>query len=198
MIYLTIFYSTLAIFTLNSYNYRMKIVKLGDERLRMRSSPLDIKEINADFLTLIDEMFSTMIKSNGVGLAAIQVGIPKRFFIAIADDDVKRVFINPVIVATSPSTVLYEEGCLSIPGVNESVRRPAKVTVQAYNEKGRRFTLEATGLLARIILHEYDHLDGIVFLDKLEKEKGKKIEERFIKKEQKRQSKHFSLSLRRG
>ena len=91
-------------------------------------------------------MFETMIDANGVGLAAPQVGIAKRFFVVISDDDVKRVFINPQIVATSKELVPYDEGCLSLPGFDEEIVRPAKVTIQALNEFGKPFTLETDGL----------------------------------------------------
>ena len=85
-------------------------------------------------------------------------------FVLIADDDVRRVFINPQIISTSTEVSEYEEGCLSIPKVYEKITRPVKVTVQALNENGKPFTLEADGLLARIIQHEYDHLEGILYI----------------------------------
>lgn len=144
----------------------LKIYKLGEDVLRKKALPVDAAEIDDTMRTLLDNMFETMTAANGVGLAAPQVGISKRFFVLVADDDVRRVFINPQIVATSAELCSYDEGCLSLPGVSETIQRPTKVTVQALNEHGKPFTLEADGLLARIIQHEYDHLDGIVYIDR--------------------------------
>ena len=144
----------------------MRITKLGEEILRQVAEPVKPEEINDEFRAFIDEMFEAMIEADGVGLAGPQAGISKRVFVVIADDDVRRVFINPQIISTSAEVCDYEEGCLSVPGVYENIQRPAKVTVQAFNEKGRPFTLEAEGLLARIIQHENDHLDGHLFIDR--------------------------------
>lgn len=142
----------------------MEILQLGDELLRQKSEP--VTEVDDEIRSLAEKMFETMEKGKGVGLAAPQVGILKRMFVVIADDEVRRVFINPQIIATSSKMCDYEEGCLSIPNVWENISRPEKVTVQALNEKGRPFTLEADGLLARIIQHENDHLDGILYIDR--------------------------------
>ena len=94
----------------------------------------------------------------------------------------RRVFINPQIIKTSTEVGEYDEGCLSIPQVYETIVRPLQVTVQAYNEKGRPFTLEADGLLARIIQHEYDHLDGILYIDRGDKNFAEKTENQFKKR----------------
>ena len=114
-------------------------------------------------------------------------------FVLIADDEVRRVFINPQIIKTSEELGDYDEGCLSIPQVYETIRRPVRVTVQALNENGKPFTLDADGLLARIIQHEYDHLDGIVFIDRGDKEFAEKTTAQFKKRmeraEQKRKEK---------
>ncbi|WP_191015127.1 peptide deformylase [Treponema zioleckii] len=142
----------------------MKIYKLGEEVLRKKCEP--VKEVTDELRAIFDEMFETMIAADGVGLAAPQVGISQRFFVLISDDEVRRVFVNPQIIATSPELEDYEEGCLSLPGFNEKIRRPASVTVQALNEFGKPFTLKADGLLARIIQHENDHLDGIIYIDR--------------------------------
>ena len=103
-------------------------------------------------------------------------------FVAMADDDVRRVFINPQIIATSDDSVPYEEGCLSVPQVYENIMRPSKVTVQAQDQNGKRFTIEADGLLARIIQHENDHLDGVIFIDRGDEEFAKKTAEQFAKR----------------
>lgn len=160
----------------------MRITKLGEEILRKVAEPIKAEEINDDFRAFIEEMFEAMKDADGVGLAGPQAGISKRVFVAMADDNVKRVFINPQIIYTSAELCDYEEGCLSIPQVYESIRRPKKVTVQALDENGRPFTLEADGLLARIIQHENDHLDGKLFIDRGDPEFAKATEEQFAKK----------------
>lgn len=160
----------------------MRITKLGEEILRKVAEPIKAEEINDDFRAFIEEMFEAMKDADGVGLAGPQAGISKRVFVAIADDNVKRVFINPQIIYTSAELCDYEEGCLSIPQVYESIQRPKKVTVQALDENGRPFTLEADGLLARIIQHENDHLDGKLFIDRGDPEFAKATEEQFAKK----------------
>ena len=100
-------------------------------------------------------------------LAAPQVGLPHRLFVIQIEGDKPRVFINPEIVETSLELDSFEEGCLSIPGVYADLDRPAAVRVQALNERGRRFTLEAEGFLARVVQHELDHLNGVLFTDRL-------------------------------
>ena len=160
----------------------MRITKLGEEILRKVAEPIKAEEINDDFRAFIEEMFEAMKDADGVGLAGPQAGISKRVFVAMADDNVKRVFINPQIIYTSAELCDYEEGCLSIPQVYESIQRPKKVTVQALDENGRPFTLEADGLLARIIQQENDHLDGKLFIDRGDPEFAKATEEQFAKK----------------
>ena len=167
----------------------MKVVKLGEELLRQKAEPVLPEEINDDLRAFIDEMFDVMIKLDGVGFAGPQAGVSKRFFIALADDEVRRVFINPQIISTSQELCDFEEGCLSIPKTYETIKRPAKVTVQAFNEKGRPFTIEAEGLLARIIQHEYDHLEGILFIDRGDKEFAEKTEQQFKKRAEKERKK---------
>lgn len=145
----------------------MRICKLGEDVLRQKCEEVKPEEINDSLRKTFDEMFQTMISADGVGLAAPQIGIAKRFFVLIADDDVRRVFINPVITKTSSNLCEYDEGCLSIPGVNETILRPEKISVRALNEFGKPFVIEdAEGLLARIIQHENDHLDGILYIDR--------------------------------
>ena len=165
----------------------LDVVKLGDDFLRKTVAP--VTEVNDEIRKLIDDMFDTMIELNGVGLAGPQAGISKRLFVVIADDDVRRVFINPQIIQTSQEMCDYDEGCLSIPQVYETIQRPAKVTVQALNEKGKPFTLEADGLLARIIQHENDHLDGKLFIDRGDPEFAKKTEEQFKKRAERAEQK---------
>ena len=169
----------------------LDIVKLGEDILRQKAEP--VAEVNDEIRKLAEDMFETMIEADGVGLAGPQVGKNLRMFVAIADDEVRRVFINPQIIKTSEELGDYDEGCLSIPQVYETIRRPVRVTVQALNENGKPFTLDADGLLARIIQHEYDHLDGIVFIDRGDKEFAEKTTAQFKKRmeraEQKRKEK---------
>ena len=160
----------------------LKIYKLGEEVLRQKSVPIKDEEINDELRALAEEMFETMDAANGVGLACPQIGKNIRMFVAEADDDVKRVFINPQIIATSDDSVPYEEGCLSVPQVYENIMRPSKVTVQAQDQNGKKFTLEAEGLLARIIQHENDHLEGVIFIDRGDEEFAKKTAEQFAKR----------------
>jgi peptide deformylase len=103
----------------------------------------------------------------GIGLAGPQVDRAQRIFVTNVEGDKPRIFINPEIVLTSQEMVAIEEGCLSLPRLYLDVIRPRSVRVQAWNEKGRPFTVEADGLLARVILHEYDHLEGVLFIDRL-------------------------------
>ena len=160
----------------------LDIVKLGEDILRQKADP--VAEVNDEIRQLANDMFDTMIDADGVGLACPQIGKNLRMFVLIADDDVRRVFINPQIIKTSEELGDYDEGCLSIPQVYETIRRPVKVTVQALNENGKPFTLEADGLLARIIQHEYDHLEGIVFIDRGDKDFAAKTAAQFERRKE--------------
>lgn len=141
------------------------IRKFGDDVLRKRCR--EVEEIDNRLLTLIEDMKETMYDADGVGLAAPQVGILKRLFVVDIGEG-PLVFINPEIVETSGSQI-DEEGCLSLPGETEEVMRPNYVRARALNEKGEEFEIEAEELLARAILHEYDHLNGTLFIDRVKK-----------------------------
>lgn len=143
----------------------MEIIILGNELLRQKAE--SIPRIDGEVMKAAAEMLDILHKEKGVGLAGPQVGFMKRIFAIHIEKDVPRVFINPSVLETSQEVVKYEEGCLSIPGVWAEVIRPKTVQIQAWNERGRPFTLEADGILARVILHEYDHLDGTLFIDRL-------------------------------
>jgi peptide deformylase len=147
----------------------MEILLLGNEQLRQKAER--IKTIDGEIKSLAEELLDMMHRGKGIGLAGPQVGLSKRIFVLHVDKDTPRVFINPSIIETSTETVKYEEGCLSVPGIWADVLRPKTVRVQAWNEKGRPFNLEAGGILARAILHEYDHLEGILFVDRLPEHK---------------------------
>ena len=142
-----------------------QIVTYGDPVLETKAEPVAI--FDEELAAFCQEMFATLKRERGIGLAAPQVGVSKRIFVTDADEDKPRVYINPEIVMTSPELVEYEEGCLSFPGLYFMVKRSGALRIQAFNEKGRPFTLEADGMLARVILHEYDHLDGKLFVDRI-------------------------------
>lgn len=145
------------------------IRELGEECLRKVCKP--VKDVNLRTKILIGDMFDTMYEANGVGLAAPQVGILKRIFVIDCGDEegnsVPYVFINPEIIDRDGSQADYE-GCLSVPGKSGMVTRPNWIKVRAFNENMEEFEMEAEGLLARCILHENDHLDGVVYVDKVE------------------------------
>jgi peptide deformylase len=151
----------------------MRILTLGNELLRHKAEP--VEHIDDSVAQTASEMLEALKKGKGVGLAGPQAGILKRIFVVHIEGDEPRVFINPSILETSPETAKYEEGCLSIPGVWAEVTRAQSVKVQAWNETGRPFTLETGGLLARVILHEYDHLEGVLFIDRLPEHKRQRI-----------------------
>jgi len=144
-----------------------------DRSLRQKAAP--VKDINDEIRQLAGNMLEIMHAGKGVGLAGPQVGFPKRLFVTHVEGDEPRVFINPSIIWTSQEQINCEEGCLSLPGMYAEVKRPGKIKVQAWNEKGRAFTLEVAGILARVIQHEYDHLEGILFIDRINEAKRAKI-----------------------
>ena len=137
----------------------------NDEILRKKSR--EVENIDEKIQTLIDDMIETMYKYNGVGLSAVQVGVLKRVVVIdIEDGEGARIFINPKITKTKGEHEV-EEGCLSFPNQYAKVIRPKKLTVEALDRNGKKFTLKAKDLLAQAIAHELDHLDGIVFTDRM-------------------------------
>ncbi|MEJ8553739.1 peptide deformylase [Tepidibacter sp. Z1-5] len=136
----------------------------GDSVLRKKSRKVD--KIDSKIITLLDDMVETMNCADGVGLAAPQVGILKRVVVIDVGDGVIEL-INPEIVEVS-GTQTDDEGCLSIPGKFGKVTRPDNVKVRAFNRNGEQFEIEGKGLLARAFCHEIDHLEGILFTDKVE------------------------------
>lgn len=158
----------------------MDMYKLGFEKeeVVLRDVAKPVTEFTPELKTLIKEMIEFMAESNGIGLAAPQIGISKRLVVVGYDDMKPIALINPEIIETSLEENVYEEGCLSIPGMFAKVTRPERVKVQAWNERGRPFTIEADQMLATVIQHEIDHLNGVLFIDHL----NDKAKEKIIKK----------------
>ncbi len=150
------------------------IIVAGHPVLRMKAQ--EIEKTYPGIEKLIEDMFETMYKSDGVGLAAPQIGKPIRLFVvdakALAEDNpeletFKKVFINPRIIEESGEEWFFNEGCLSVPGVREDVCRKSVVKVRYLDEKWQQHDNTFDGIAARIIQHEHDHLEGVLFTDKL-------------------------------
>jgi len=139
------------------------IVLLGDPILRQKAEP--IEKIDDEIKTLINDMFQTMRDARGMGLAANQVGVAKRVFVA-ETGRFWTAFVNPRIVEASKTEEVETEGCLSIPDKTVKVRRPSTVIIEAENEMGVHFRLACADWDARVVQHEMDHLDGILIIDK--------------------------------
>ena len=145
-----------------------KILKLGDETLRKNSKPM--QKFDLRLWLLLRDMADTMYKAEGVGLAAPQVGILRRVVVIDVGDERGLIeLVNPEIIA-SEGEQGDSEGCLSVPGRRGYVVRPSKVTVRAQDRKGKPFEITGEGLLARALCHELDHLDGIMYVDKMDHE----------------------------
>jgi peptide deformylase len=159
------------------------LVTLPDPRLRLKSVPVD--KIDAEVRRLSEDMLDTMYDAPGVGLAAIQIGEPRRIVtIDTAKKDEERrpvVLVNPQIVWASEEKSAYEEGCLSIPEYYEEVERPARVTFRYTDLDGKTIEVEAEGLLATVVQHEIDHLNGVLFIDHLSKLKRDRVVKKFVK-----------------
>lgn len=141
------------------------IREIGEEVLGKKCKM--VTEMTSRTKELIEDMLDTMYEANGVGLAAAQVGVLKRIFVVDVTGEDPYIFVNPRILETSGEQTGHE-GCLSVPGKTGIVTRPNYVKVEAYNEKMEYFVLEAEELLARAICHEYDHLDGHLYVEKVE------------------------------
>lgn len=159
---------------------KLTILKYPDERLRTVAEP--VTSVDDSLRDTIDAMFETMYDSNGVGLAATQVNVHKRLFLADCSEDQSEplVFINPEITEKD-GLFANEEGCLSFPGVYAKVERASKVTVKALDRNGEAFSLTAEGLLAICIQHELDHLNGKLFVDYLSPLKRDRIRKKLEK-----------------
>lgn len=174
------------------------ILTLPDPRLRQKCAP--VSEIDASIHALMEDMLETMYAAPGIGLAAIQIAVPKRILVL---DVAKRedenatpdplCIINPEIVWVSEELSTYQEGCLSIPDFFEDVERPARVRARFIGRDGRTQEIEADGLLATCLQHEIDHLNGVLFIDHLSRLKRDRITRKFAKT-----AKHGSPSLKKG
>jgi peptide deformylase len=160
-----------------------KILWLPDPQLRLISKP--VASVDKSMRQLADDMLETMYDAPGIGLAAIQIGVPERMVVIdLAKKDEPRdpiVLINPEVLSESEEKSVYEEGCLSIPDFYSEVERPARVTFRYMDLTGKTAELEADGLLATCVQHEIDHLDGKLFIDYLSKLKRDRVMKKFSK-----------------
>jgi peptide deformylase len=145
----------------------LKIEMLGAELLRRPAK--EVVEIDEEIRLLVDDMFHTMYDAEGVGLAGPQVGVSRRVIVVDVREEGQQPFalINPRVVESSAEREKAEEGCLSIPGVSAAVERPVRVVVEGLDADGHPVRFESEGLLARCLQHEVDHLDGVLFIDRL-------------------------------
>jgi peptide deformylase len=160
-----------------------EIIKLPDPRLRLVSKP--VAKVDDEVRKLVGDMFETMYAAPGIGLAAIQVGVPQRVVtLDLAKKDEPKqpqVIINPELLWASEERATYEEGCLSIPEFYEEVERPAQVKVRYTDLDGQVREVEANALLATCLQHEIDHLNGVLFIDHISKLKRDRVTKKFAK-----------------
>lgn len=159
----------------------LPVTVYGDKILRKKSEK--IHEVDADFVNLIKDMFETMRNASGIGLAANQVNVDKSLFI-VDLSPVKgyekfkpMIFINPKIVSYSKDNNIIEEGCLSLPNLRIEVERPERIKIQYQDIDLKKQTLEADDFLARVIQHEYDHTQGVLFIDKITEDELEEVKE---------------------
>lgn len=149
-----------------------KIRILGDPVLRTKANP--VIDFDRSLRRLVKDLGDTMLEANGVGLAAPQLGVELRVFTYLFfgedDDDEVRHLINPQLVEVDPEEIEDEEGCLSVPGLSYPLLRSKRVVARGFSEYGEPLEVEGTERLARCLLHENDHLDGVIFLDRLDPE----------------------------
>lgn len=149
------------------------IITIPDPILKKISAP--VETVNDEIRALLKDMLDSMYEAKGIGLAAIQIGVPLRVIVMDLvwgkdnEEDIRlpRYFINPVILEKNKETAPYEEGCLSVPEIYEEVLRPSEVKLQYMNEHGETITEKASGMFATCIQHEMDHLEGVLFIDHL-------------------------------
>lgn len=159
----------------------LNILEFPDKRLRTVAK--EVETVDERVQTLVKDMFDTMYEAQGIGLAASQVDVHERVIVMDLSEDASepRVFINPQITPLTDELFGYQEGCLSVPGFYEEVTRPARVKIEALNEQGEAFEMEAEGLLAVCIQHECDHLAGKLFVDYLSNLKRDRIQRKLEK-----------------
>lgn len=159
----------------------LEIRMLGDPVLREEA--VEIEAVDDEVRALARDMFDTMYEADGVGLAANQVGITRRLIVVDPHEEgvAPRALVNPRVIETGAESERAEEGCLSIPGLRDVVERQATVVVEALDLEGEPVRIEADGLLARVLLHEVDHLDGILFVDRLSPLKRKMLLKKWAK-----------------
>jgi peptide deformylase len=148
----------------------LEIRKFGDPVLKTPAVP--VESFDESLVRLTQDMLATMRHHEGVGLAATQVGRLKRVFVAAIEDD-EYVIVNPVLTDRSETTETATEGCLSIPGIQVDVERPTAVTISGQDVSGKPLQIEASDLLARVLQHEVDHLDGVLILDRTDRQSRK-------------------------
>jgi peptide deformylase len=145
------------------------IITVPDSFLKQVSKP--VETVDDDLRALMDDMLETMYAAPGIGLAAIQIGVPKRVIVmdlaGSEEEPAPRYFVNPEITWKSDELFTYEEGCLSVPEIYDEIERPARVRLTYLNYQGEKVEEEAEGLYAVCIQHEIDHLEGVLFIDKL-------------------------------
>lgn len=171
----------------------LTILEFPDPRLRTRAVP--VKEVDDALRQLIDDMTETMYQANGIGLAATQVNVHQCIVVIDVSEERNqpRVFINPEIIDREGDEVM-EEGCLSVPGIYDTVRRAERVRVRALDRDGNSFELDADGLLAVCIQHEMDHLNGKLFVDYLSDLKRSRIRKKLEKEQRERADKPAAAS----
>ncbi len=157
----------------------LEIKEYGDPVLREKALP--VEEVTPEILNLIKDMAETMYTASGVGLAASQVGVPKRIILVDGEEDGLIVLINPMIVK-SEGEIVAEEGCLSVLDIYSQVKRSVKVTVKALNQNGDPIEITKEDLTARALQHEIDHLDGILFIDRIGRMERKMLLNKLKKK----------------
>jgi peptide deformylase len=148
----------------------LDVRKFGDPVLKTPAAP--VESFDESLVRLTQDMLATMRDKEGVGLAATQVGRLKRVLVAAIEDD-EYVIVNPVLTDRSETTETATEGCLSIPGIQVDVERPTAVTISGQDVSGRPLQIEASDLLARVLQHEVDHLDGVLILDRTDRQSRK-------------------------
>lgn len=164
---------------------KLPIVVYPDKRLKEVSQ--EVESFDAQLHELLDNMYETMMQSNGIGLAAIQVAVAKRvLLLCIPDEEGEQHYedlleiINPVI-SNEDGVIVYQEGCLSVPSFYEDIERHERLTLTYYDRHGKQQSLEAEGLMSVAIQHEIDHLDGKLFIEKLSYTRRKKFEKEYKK-----------------